>query len=77
MHNLIKEGKYICDSIDCLLETSEKFKIFITMLYCKYCLSFDKGSINKDIDENFYERCEKYLEESEKYLEPEYIKKYF
>ena len=54
----------------------EKFYIIKTRLYCKYCLKFDKDYINKELEENFYERCEKYLEETEKYLEPEYIKKY-
>ena len=76
MDNLVKEGKDICDTIDVLV-SSKKFEILKTVLYCKYCLEFDKDEINKITYNNFYERCEKYLEESKNYLEPEYIKKYF
>ena len=77
MDNLVDEGKEICEIIIQLLHKSKKFEILKTMLYCKYCLNFNKDDINNNTFNNFYERCKKYLEESEKYIDSEYIKKIF
>ena len=66
---LVKEGNDICDKIEALLVFDKKIIILKSILYCKYCLKFDKNEINYYTYDNFYERCEKYLEESKKYLE--------
>ena len=74
MDNLLKEGLDINQIIYSLINC-DKIHIISTILYCRYCLEFNKDELN-DIYDNLYERCEKYLEESKKYISPEYVNKY-
>ena len=69
MDNLVSQGKEICNIIDQLLDLGEEFEIHKTMLYCKYLLRFNKDYVNYNSFKNFYERCEKYLEESKHHID--------
>ena len=71
MNNLLSEGQEINKIFYCLYDYDE-IHIVNTLLYCKFILQLGKDEIN----DNLYERCEKYLEESKKYVSPEYVNKY-
>ena len=60
--SLIKQGDYLCKMVDCILgfdkheDIIEKYKS-----YCNYLLSMDKDYVNKEFNENYYEKCEDFL----------------
>ena len=57
--SLIEQGEYLCRMVDCILgfdkhkDIIEKYKF-----YCNYLLSMDKDYVNKESNENYYEKCE-------------------
>ena len=60
--SLIEQGDYLCRMVDCILgfdehkDIIEKYKF-----YCNYLLSMDKDFVNKESNENYYEKCEDFL----------------
>ena len=60
--SLIKQGEYLCRMVDSILgfdehkDIIEKYKF-----YCNYLLSMDKDFVNKESNENYYEKCEDFL----------------
>ena len=74
MDKLKREGLDIHNIIYSAVNCDE-MHIVSMILYCKFILELGKDEAN-NIDDNFYERCEKYLEESKKYASPEYVNKY-
>ena len=60
--SLIEQGEYLCRMVDSILgfvehkDIIEKYKF-----YCNYLLSMDKDFVNKESNENYYEKCEDFL----------------
>ena len=61
-NSLIEQGDHLCRMVDCILgfdehkDIIEKYKF-----YCNYLLSMDKDYVNKESNENYYEKCEDFL----------------
>ena len=60
--SLIEQGDHLCRMVDSILgfdkhkDIIEKYKF-----YCNYLLSMDKDFVNKESNENYYEKCEDFL----------------
>ena len=60
--SLIEQGDYLCRMVDCILgfdkdsDIIEKYKFS-----CNYLLSMDKDYVNKESNENYYEKCKDFL----------------
>ena len=60
MDNFKREGREICDIVDCLIDKSEEFLYNKYKLYCTYVLSLRKDEVNSEVS-GFYEECRDFL----------------